>query len=62
MREIISVLLLALLIYIYYRIGKYGENTSFGLVGSILLAVFLTPIFAIIILFFVKQKQNSNRL
>ncbi len=51
----IFVLLIALLIF--WSVANFGKNTSLGFWGSLLLAIFTTPIiaFLIILIFFRKR-------
>ena len=51
-----EVLLIITSLLFIVLIGNYGKNTVFGYWGSVLLAMFTTPIIAFIILYYVKSK------
>lgn len=57
-----ELLLIIISLLFIVLIGNYGKNTVFGYWGSILLAMFTTPIIAFIILYYVKNKavKQSN--
>ena len=54
--EIILVIVAILLIV---AIGRYGKDTALGYWGSILLAIFTTPIIAFIVITFLKLRNRS---
>lgn len=58
MQQILTVLVFAFICFLYYLVGKYGRDTALGFGGSILLAVFLTPVLAVIIIFFIKKRPK----
>ena len=41
-------------------LGNYGKNTALGYWGSILLSIFVTPIFAFIIISYLKRRVRVN--
>lgn len=54
---IAEILLLLLAILILYAVGKFGQNTSLGFWGSIILSLFISPLLVfLIILIFLKRK------
>lgn len=43
-----------------YGVGKFGQNTSLGFWGSVMLSIVLTPLIVFfIILIFLKQKRKA---
>lgn len=51
-----EVLLIIVSLMFIVLLGNYGKNIVFGYWGSVLLAMFTTPIIAFIILYYVKNK------
>jgi hypothetical protein len=54
--EIILVIVAILLIV---AIGRYGKESALGYWGSILLAIFTTPVIAFIVITFLKFRKSS---
>jgi hypothetical protein len=54
-----EVLLIIVSLLFVVLLGNYGKNTVFGYWGSVLLAMFTTPIIAFIILYYVKNKTAN---
>ena len=56
---IIGLLILSIVIYLYWAVANYGRNTALGFWGSLVLAIFTSPIMAyfIILLFFPQQDE-----
>lgn len=46
--------------FIFEQIGKYGEDTALGFWGSVLLAVFVSPIAALLIIFIIKPRKRFD--
>jgi len=57
--ELILVGGLGLLLII--AIGNYGRNTALGYTGSIILAIFSTPIVAFLIISIIKGRENKRK-
>jgi ABC-type transport system involved in multi-copper enzyme maturation permease subunit len=51
-----EVLIVVLALFFIIALGNYGKDTIFGYWGSVLLAIFTTPLIAFIILAYVKSK------
>jgi len=55
---VLGLLICSIVIYIYLTVANYGKNTSLGFGGSLLLAVFTSPVVAyFILLLFFEQIQ-----
>ncbi|GAA4315897.1 hypothetical protein GCM10023149_12690 [Mucilaginibacter gynuensis] len=55
-----EILIIAAAIALIIGIGNYGRNTVFGYWGSVLLALFTSPIVAFIILYVVKTRTAKT--
>lgn len=54
-----AIILIILAIFFIIAIGQYGKNTALGYWGSILLAIFTTPVVAFIVITILKiMKRN----
>jgi hypothetical protein len=56
--EFTIILLIALALIV--GIGNYGRNTALGYWGSVLLAIFSTPLVAFAVIFFLKSRKQTN--
>ncbi len=55
MQGFVITLFILLMFFILHETGKYGEDTWLGYRGSILVALLLTPITALIIIWLIKR-------
>lgn len=58
---ILGLLICSIVIYLYWAVASYGRNTSLGFGGSLLLAIFTSPIIAyfILLLFFERYDDED---
>jgi hypothetical protein len=54
-----EVILIVLAIFFIIVIGRYGKNTALGYWGSILLAIFTTPVVAFIVITILKAMKRN---
>ncbi|MEO6977832.1 MAG: hypothetical protein ABI113_05610 [Mucilaginibacter sp.] len=54
-----ELILIIVAILLIVAIGRYGKDTALGYWGSILLAIFTTPIIAFIVITFLKLRNRS---
>jgi len=54
-----GIILIILAIFFVIAIGRYGENTALGYWGSILLAIFTTPVVAFIVITILKVIKRN---
>lgn len=62
---VLGLLVCSIVIYFYWAVANYGRNTSLGYGGSLLLAIFTSPIIAyfILLLFFERfDKKNKTSI
>jgi hypothetical protein len=53
--ELVYIIIYVLLVF---TIGNYGRNTVLGYLGSILLAIFFTPLIAFIVIVILRAKRS----
>lgn len=58
---VLGLLTCSIVIYLYWAVADYGSNTYLGFGGSLLLAIFTTPIIAyfILLLFFEQYDEED---
>ncbi len=52
----IEIIFIIIWIAIIYAVGNYGRDTALGYWGSILLAIFTTPLIAFIVILVLKKR------
>jgi hypothetical protein len=53
--ELVYIIIYVLLVF---AAGNYGRNTALGFLGSILLAIFFTPLIAFIVIVILRAKRS----
>jgi uncharacterized membrane protein len=56
---IVVCLILVFICYLYHSVAKYGEKTSMGYGGTMILSIFSSPIVAFLIIFFFLEKRKD---
>lgn len=58
---VLGLLICSIIIYFYWAVADYGSNTYLGFGGSLLLAIFTSPIIAyfILLLFFPQYEEED---
>lgn len=53
---VIVSLLLVFIFFIFEGIGNYGNDTALGFWGSVLVAIIVSPLVALVLIFFLKRR------